>query len=237
MAEEGKKSRRNLFDRKNGLPIMVNLYVIKYIYYHIKKADCFMDKKKGKKPKAYPIYQNELPISRQRFDRINKGMTFEMSAREATEITGRFGIGAEYFRKDSPVMFEIEGICEEDWKGFYQEQYGVAYEGIEEKKERKEKVEQALKGLVCEDWENRLRPSDPLFAICYYFRYGKKKGNVNRAEKVLQLLKEMDYREWEQSREFLKEANGILKKHYQYTNAILVVDTARKEKEKKRTVE
>lgn len=234
MAEEKKegtrKSHRNILDKDSGLPIMVNLYVIKYIYYHIKKATCFMEQTKGRKPKAYPIYQNALPISRQRFDRINKGIRFELSLREAEEIRNRFGIGEEYFRKDAPVMFEIEGIYEEDWKGFYLVQYGVAYEGIEEKERKKEKVEQALKGLVCEDWENRFRPSDPLFAICYYFRYGIKKEKSNRAERILQLLKEMDYREWEQSREFLKEAHGILKKHYRYTEAILVADAARKEK-------
>lgn len=236
--EETKKSRRHLFHKDNGLPIMVNLYVIKYIYYHIEKANRFMEKQeKGKKPKAYPIYQNELPISRQRFDRINKGITFEISTGEAGEITSRFGIGEEYFRKDSPVMFKIKGISERDWKEFYCARYKVKYKGIEEEEACAEKVERALKGLISADWKTQLKPNDPLFAICYYFSYGKKKEERNRAEIIIQLLKDMNYRDWEQSGGLWKEAHGLLEKHYRYTDSIRVINDLREEQEKQKEQE
>lgn len=238
--EETEKSHRNLFNtdkkRESGLPIMVNLYIIKYIYYHIKKANQFMDKEnEGKKPKAIPIYGKQIPISRQRFDRINKGMPFEISAKEATQITDRFGIGAEYFRKDAPVMFKIEGLSERDWKGFYSDRYKVPYEDeVKDKEKCRKKVEQTLKRLMCANWEKQLKRSDPLFAIFYYFSYGEKIGQVYRANRVLQLLKEMNCIEWEQSRELLKEANTILKKHYQYTEGVLVVSAIREEQKKEK---
>lgn len=235
--QEGtKKSYRNLFNKETGFPIMVNLYVIKYIYYHIEKAACFLEKQEpGKKAKANPIYQFLLPISRQRFDRINKGITFEISSREVREITERFGIGAEYFRKENPVMFSISGLKEEDWKRFYSAHYEV-YEKIEKEEERERyerKVEEALKELVCGDWKTKLDPTDPLFAICFYFSYGVRQNERKRVEQILQLLEEMDYREWEQSREIAEQAYRLLKKHYEYTKSLCIIEHARNEQRKK----
>lgn len=98
------------FELEQGFPIRVNLYIIKYIYYHIRKDESFMDEGAGKKPKSFPIYGNEIPMSRQRFDRINRGERFQLTAAEANDIIERFGIEFKYFRKEAPVMFEIDGI-------------------------------------------------------------------------------------------------------------------------------
>ena len=169
-----RKSVKTLYDGNTGLSIMINLYVIKYIYYHIDKARCFIDEdERGKKTKSYPVYCTDmLPVSRQRLDRINKGKRFEFSRAEANSITETFGIEMKYFRKDDPIAFEIDGIDETSWKCFYKSRYDVDYElqdnEDDEIKQCEQEVEDILKELSM-DWEQKLKCDNPLFAICYYF--------------------------------------------------------------------
>lgn len=227
------KRIRNLFDGNTGLPVMVNLYVIKYIYYHIKKADCFIEEKgEGKKPKAYPIYGNWLPISRQRFDRINHGGRFEISNREASEICGRFGIDIKYFRRDNPVAFEIDGLGDTDWKCFYNENYGGHYKlanGIESG-ERAGKTEAALKSLPSPGWERRLDRESPLFKICHYFHYGKRPDSPDNKKLLKEALGQIGYREWDsETAESLEEFHSLLEKHCSYIGALLTIGSLRNE--------
>ena len=224
-----RKSVKNLYDLNTGLPIMINLYVIKYIYYHIRKDIRFIEKRqRGKKDKSYPIYQNELPMSRQRFDRINKGMTFEITSKEAQDITERFGIDIKYFRKYDPVMFEIEGINLGDWKCFYNHNYnnGYSLSGIRTKDyvaKRSDFVEHTLNAL-CNDWERKLDESNPLFAICYYFYYGKRLNDSNKIKQLMELVQKIDYSEWESERtELLKNDYDILRKHCEYINSLVTI--------------
>lgn len=232
-----RKSVRNIYDKHTGLPVMINLYVIKYIYYHIKKAKCFIEEKRdGKKAKYYPIYQNEIPMSRQRFDRINKGENFEITAGEADLITERFGIDMKYFRRDNPVAFDIEGINMTDWKCFYNEKYGNGYAlsgRINNKQcsERAEKVERMLKDLTKSDWESRLDRDNPLYAVCYFFHYGKKFDSPNSVKILKTTLKEMNYKDWERENiDTLKEVCGLLEKHCNYINSIITIIKLRSEK-------
>lgn len=172
--EKKRKSVKTLYDGNTGLSIMINLYVIKYIYYHIDKACCFIDEdERGKKTKSYPVYCTDmLPVSRQRLDRINKGKRFEFSQAEANSITETFGIEMKYFRKDDPIAFEIDGIDETSWRCFYKSRYDVDYElqdnEDDEIKQCEQEVEDILKELSM-DWEQKLKCDNPLFAICYYF--------------------------------------------------------------------
>lgn len=216
---------------------MINLYVIKYIYYHINKADRFMEQKPaGKKAKAYPIYQNEIPISRQRFDRINKGMTFEISSGDANFIIEKFGIDNQYFRKNDPVAFEIEGINLTDWKCFYNDRYNDGYslpDNIDDDicEQRAKKVLKTLKALVKSDWENNLEKDNPLFAVLFYFHYGKRSDRPSSIKIIKDTLRELDYKEWDhENAESLKEIYGLLKKHYNYINSIMMLDKLRNEK-------
>ena len=72
-----------------------------------------MDENYSRKAKAYPIYGTRgFPVSRQRFDRINKGYSFEFAKNEAEGVTETYGIDEIYFRKSEPVAFEIKG----DWR-------------------------------------------------------------------------------------------------------------------------
>lgn len=221
---------------------MINLYVIKHIYYHIRKAGCFIEgREEGKKPKSVPIYQNVLPVSRQRFDRINKGLTFELSSRESDEIAGRLGIDMRYFRKDDPAAFEVDGIeGDMDWKCFYVEKYGVDYElpddmGEKECRDRAGRVEQALRGLAAAGWEQRLDRDGPLFAVCHYFHYGRKADTPSDRKSLKEILGRLDYREWkDESMESLKEIQSLLKKHYSYINSLVTVDRLENEKNLKK---
>lgn len=244
MAEKTKerKSVKNLYNAETGLSIMINLYVIKYIYYHIDKAECFIEERTaGRKPKAYPIYGNEIPMSRQRFDRINKGMSFEITANEANNIIERFGIDIRYFRKDSPDCFEIEGLGLLDWKCFYRHQYKVPYvlpESYEERtvliKNKADSLETVLKELVAKGWETRIEKDSPLYAICYYFANGSRYDKPNNIEQFRQALSMIEYQDWDKvDYKVLIKDYEVLRKHYNYVSSLLNIYKLRNEKNKK----
>lgn len=230
-----RKSVKNRYNSESGLPIMINLYVIKYIYYHIKKADRFLEKNDyGKKPKAVPIYQNELPMSRQRFDRINKGINFEITSGEADFITKQFGIDMKYFRRENPIAFEIDGISLTDWKCFYKTRYEVRYKLTSTyRKEyilsRAEEIERVLKKLVGKDWESRLGKNDPLYAVFYYFHYGKRFDAPSSIDVLRESLKSVDCKDWErESIGSLKENYCLLEKHCNYVKALITIEELQK---------
>ena len=85
------ESKRNILGIKDGFNTRVNLYIIKHLYYRMKKADQFMKTGSGKR-KASIDLKEEILISRQRLDRIFNGMNFEMTASETEAITGLFNI-------------------------------------------------------------------------------------------------------------------------------------------------
>lgn len=242
--EEKRKSVKTLYDGNTGLSIMINLYVIKYIYYHIDKARCFIDEdERGKKTKSYPIYCTDmLPVSRQRLDRINKGKRFEFSRAEANSITETFGIEMKYFRKDDPIAFEIDGIDETSWKCFYKSRYDVDYdlhidfenEGDDIVEQLKQEVEDKLKELSM-DWEQKLKCDNPLFAICYYFHYGERFDRPNTIGNLKEILSTLDYREWEtESIATLNEMLKLLRGHSTYINSLVSLDKLRKEQQGKK---
>lgn len=230
---EGKKPRKsvkNLYNGYSGLPIMINLYVIKYIYYHIKKADYFMDENTGRKAKAIPIYgTNCFPVSRQRFDRINKGSTFEFTKSEADRITETYGIEKIYFRKIEPMVFEIKGIGDIEWKCFYNDRYAGLYElpsYIINKeaviKRNATKVEDTLKGLVA-NWEE-LEHDDPVYAICYYFHYGERFDKPDMVKNLLEILSVIEFRQWDKEGiDSLREIQLLMKSHYRYINSLVTL--------------
>ncbi len=240
---EGKKPRKsvkNLYNGHSGLPIMINLYVIKYIYYHIKKADYFMDESAGRKAKAIPIYGTDcFPVSRQRFDRINKGITFEFTKSEADRVTETYGIDKIYFRKIEPVAFEIMGIGDIEWKCFYKHRYAGLYElpshikNDEAVKRNATKVEDTLKGLVA-DWEE-LEHDDPVYAICHYFHYGERFDKPDIIKNLKEILSMIEFRQWDnEGITSLKEIQQLMKNHYQYINSLVTLyNLKEKQKSKK----
>lgn len=227
-----RKSVKNLYDGNSGLSIMINLYVIKYIYYHIKKADCFMDENYSRKAKAYPIYGTRgFPVSRQRFDRINKGYSFEFAKNEAEGVTETYGIDKIYFRKSEPVAFEIKGIGDIEWKCFYNDKYNGLYNlpsNIKDKeaviKGKAAKVEDTLKCLVA-DWE-KLDHDSPVYAVCHYFHYGERFDKPDIIRNLKESLSVIKYREWDKEGiDSLKEIQQLMKGHYQYISSLITLNT------------
>lgn len=231
-----RKSVKNIYDGSTGLPIMINLYVIKYIYYHIDKAQCFMDKEgSGRKAKAYPIYGSRgFPVSRQRLDRINKGYAFEFTRGESNEVVETFGIDDIYFRKTEPRAFEINGISDTDWKCFYNTEYEGIYELPPQVRDRKntvmanaDRVKTKLKELVS-NWEKTLGRDDPLYAVCHYYHHGERFDRPDLVRNLKEILSVLPYQDWDkEGMDSLREVQGLMKNHYQYINALIVLDNIR----------
>lgn len=226
------------FDLEQGFPIRVNLYIIKYIYYHIRKAEIFMDVGSGRKPKSFPIYQYVIPISRQRFDRINRGERFQLTAAEANDITEKFGIEFKYFRREAPVLFEISGISETDWKCYYNIEFGCQFPltgKLTDNKvtERHKKVTDKLAGLCYENPQNpqqkalsEMEPddSDPLFKVYYYFAHGERYEKEGSVEKAMKALEKVEYADWgKASMEQLEKYGSLMKSHSDLIQAMLLI--------------
>lgn len=230
---------RKTYNADTGFALMVNLYIIKSIYYGMKKSDIFYDNSEGKKPRSVPIYGTSLPISRQRFDRINKGITFEISNREANKIVETFGIDMKYFIKDKPVMFDIPDISITDWKSFYNIQYKVGYalgggNNKAEQKKRAERVKLKLKELAHADWEHSPDKKNPIFRVWYYFRTGERYEEESRASRCRNALENMNYKDWQaESQENLEEISRLLKKHYDYVSALMTITRLHREEKEK----
>lgn len=243
MSEKTKKNKsvRNLYNAETGLPIMINLYVIKFIYYHIKKADCFIEKRTtGRKPKSYEIYGNYIPMSRQRFDRINKGITFEVSANEAKDLINRYGFDEKYFRKDNPEYFEIDGLALSDWKCFYNDKYegdyelSTQYRGNDELiKKKADKIGQVLRELISDFRAGELKQGNPLFAICYYFATGRRYGEECAIDRFRKIMREIKYSDWNNVELDLLNADfKLLKKHLNYISSVITIRTVMNEENK-----
>lgn len=214
----------------NGLAIRINLYIIKSMYYGMKKANVFMVNNAGRKPKSVPIYGNSLPISRQRFDRINGGMCFEFTSKEANKIVDTFGIEMKYFRRDDPDMFGFFGIESIDWQCYYYEYYKASYQvNVKDVKTRAEKVKKKLKELAHKDWKQSPDKKNPLYRIWYYFHTGERYEEESRADKCINALRNMKYKDWLESPEKLEEASQLLKKHYDYVAAFMTIERLGKE--------
>lgn len=233
---DNKRERKNLYNKNTGLPIMINLYIIRYIYAHIRKAECFiMEREQGKKPKSYPVYQTYLQMPRQRFDRMCKGENFQYTDNEAELVTSRLGLDMKYFKSGNPIPFDIDGINSDDWKCFFNNKYSVQYDYTydmkkEDIKARADKIEDGLEKLAQGGWE-RLNEDDPVYAVCYFFHHGKRFDIPDSIKVITRALSDTDYREWDsQSMDVLKEAGALLKKHYSYVNSLLTLEKMRSEK-------
>lgn len=221
---------RKTYDCDSGLAIMINLYIIKYLYYHTEKAECFMyPPTVGKKRKAKSIYE-QIDISRQRFDRINKGYTFEMSKGQAEKITNMFGIETIYFLEQPQKFFDI-GISELEWKSFYYQKHQVTFKNSSNYTNNATEVEKALRSVAEPGWEERLAVNDPLYQILYYFKYGEKRTKISPIKMLGTALESINYDEWEKIPiQELKRYKKLMETHYNYIDALLMLDKIKKNK-------
>lgn len=237
MGESGKfervgKSRGDIYNCENALPIAANFVIINNMYYGMKKADKFYEKKEtGKKKKSVPLFGEILPISRKRFENIKSGANFRLSSYEADKIINVFGIDIKYFRKDDPIMLDIsyEGklINEHMWSHYFHNKYNVEQEsGNQNNKEDTylNAIHTALEKLKNRDWINYPDKDSPLFRIGYYFSTGERYEPTSRVDKCINALKEVGFRDWySEDCAKLEECRQLLKDHYDYINSLMVI--------------
>jgi len=236
--EEMKKRRvRNTFDRNSGLPVMVNLLIIRTLYYGMKhKAECFEIESTGHKKKYVPVYDNSiLNISRSRYDRLQRGAPFEISNREANELAALFQIDIRYFRRDTPDFLPLADLTPLDWQCFYNKFYDVYYDFSGKVSEpniavRAEKVMTELQKLVNKEWNPIEDDKNPVFYIWYYFRNGKTYEKINPVVKCMEELQQVEPEDWDRlyiSTE-LEQYRDTLRKQYDYVNALVTIKNLRK---------
>lgn len=232
--EEKKVGRAvNLYDKDTGFVYIVNLYIINYIYYHMKKHDAFIENNKGKKSKSYDLFGDIIHISRTRFSRITrigKGR-FELTPLEAEGICNKLGIDMKYFQKEAPVIIEFPGVTAEDWKCYLNKIRQIPYEEIDYlsvrvKREKIDRVKEALQSATDTDWRTRgvNEEENPVFQIWYYFKFNahlKRKSNVDMMMSFLQEIKFHDWNKVNESK--IKECYELLNRHCEFLKAYILL--------------
>lgn len=225
----------NLYDKDTGFVYIVNLYIINYIYYHMKKHTAFIEKNNvGKKPKAYELFGDIINISRTRFSRITRiGLDrFELTSLEAEDICNILGIDAIYFQKDSPEIMPLDNIKEGDWKCFLYFERGIPYSEITTKKEHQieeqtEKVKKALAKAARTNWDaiGPEKEENPVYQIWYYFRYNIRHEKKSDIEMMMSYLKRIKYSDWRTAGEAkIKESYNLLNLHCEFLKAVILVN-------------
>lgn len=244
-AENTKQERRtagqgaNTYDNKTGLPLMVNLLIIRTMYYSKgDKAELFIEKHtEKKKRRLVSLFSSDLlGISRSRYGRIQEGYPFILSKREARRLSVLFSISTKYFERENLEMFNIEGVDIFSWKCYYRHAKKVPYEFDEdvngEEKDKEEEIERQselvknkLKEIANKDWSKENNDDNPLFRIWYYFKTGKPYDKISPAVKCMKALQDLDMQEWKQlyEEEDIEEYRNLLKKHYEYVNALVTI--------------
>ena len=223
-----------VYDKDSGFVYIVNLCIIRTIYYDMKgeKDSKFLKETTGRKVKSKEVYGGCIPFSRQRFGRMMRGEKFRFSTQDAKAICELYGMDKKYFEKDSPKMIEIPNIIEKDWICFLNVRYEVSRKETiridkEEKDRRALEVEKALRRIAKRNWEGWEDAEEPLFLICYYFRNGKKYEKKSNAEKIDELLAVTDYMDWYKYQkggiEKLKNCYIKMQKHCNYMKALLTI--------------
>lgn len=231
MEEKGSKSRESvrtdILSREDGFNTRVNLFIIRYLYYHMKKASSFMKAGKGKRQMSVDI-KEYVGIPRQRFDRIFKGDNFQITEENAKDISGLFNISADYFKK-SGLLIEIYGIDRNDWKCYFSQQYKGSVESApytpKVRTDRAVEVDKKLCELIKGNYiAKHYDTKTTLYRIHYYFENGvafKEVSPFNKFLENLQLIKISDWKELEYNPAEMAKYLPLLKKHYEYINAYL----------------
>lgn len=231
------KSNRNILDRDSGFNIRVNLYIIRYMYSHMEKADVFMVNTNGKRRTSIDVYEYVV-ISRQRFARMLQGKNFELTKTEKDTIIGYYNINKDYFEKNGEIIpvhyFKenvfIRDITREDWECYFAQQYGKESVGEiimpdEEIKERIKILQDALSDIVGKDYVPRhYDTAMPLYRIYYFFAGGHTFKEVSTLNKFLDSLERLRISDWEELAKNpieIKKYLPLLKRHYEYIDAYI----------------
>lgn len=224
------ESKRNILDLNTGFNVMINLYVIRYLYSHMdNKAKRFMDEG-GQRKKSNDFYL-EIGISRQRFQRILGGQRFEMSFKDRKYLSGKFNIGDEYFNGNGKAV-ELNLVSGTDWKAFFNHKYpgdgnAKKYGTWEPEKvlqERVGRVEKALSGLLGKNVvENTYGTDTAIYRIHYYWKNGTAcivDSNLTVFTRALERLQIEDWAEIENDIKKMEKYRRKLAEHAEYLRIV-----------------
>ena len=238
-------------NKKDGLPIMINVLIIRSLYYGMKdKNEEFIDKEnqKGHKTKWQPVYDYVLKMSKSRYNRIQRGESFEITQEDTKKWAEQFRVDRKYFTKRKPVIFELPKefeqlkINENDWKCYYDEVYGVGYD-VEEndarRKRRADKIAKVLKELCERNWDEEKDNKNPIFRIWYLFKNHASYVPEMKLDIYMKLLNMTPYTQWkdDEIRKNLKEYKIILENHLHYIEALLILEELENPKEAEKSKE
>ena len=226
--------KRYILDKNNGFNVMVNLYILRYMYSHMNKAECFEDAT-GMRKKSQDFHTTIINISRQRLSRILNGERFEISKEERANLCNMFGIEAKYFLRNGEII-SIRTLEENDWKCFFNYTFYLDYEvGVPNKKrdELVEKVTSALKTLANEKVVLSEYESDtPVYRIYYYYKNGVTYKEESRLTRFLKALSQLRISDWDELEDLeqMKNYAEMLSKHTDYVNVVIDYHRLREEK-------
>lgn len=213
----------NITTQKNGFNVMVNLYIIRYLYRNMEKGAVFMDES-GQRRKDKDFYV-EINISRQLLNHIFDGRF--ILTKKIKQLSAKFAIEPEYFQTNGKYI-QIDDLTEHDWKIFFKTKYKTDFKvplTPTVSAENKIKIENALKRLVDANViENTYSAETALFKVHYYWKNGVAyvpKSKLTKFITELQELKLVDWEEKEQNIGELKQYQKLLAKHADYLKKVI----------------
>lgn len=222
---EKEPSRRYILDKNTGLNVRINIYIIRYLFSHMEKAERFMDRK-GERRKSIDFY-NHIGISRQRMYRMLNGTNFEVSATDREELSRRFNISKDYFEKNGKVI-EIHKIKTESWRIYLNERYEFAENSKlphSKIKEAVNEVENGLKNMLKNnEIENQYDTTSALYRVYYYWKTGNTYINESKLRKFTKALNELKKEDWDEIENDLQQMEryrNLLLGHADYLRVIV----------------
>lgn len=213
----------NMANQENAFNIMVNLYIIRYLYRHMEKASVFMDETgKRKKSKGFDV---EVNLSRQRIINILRGRF--MLTKEIKQLSGKFNIESSYFQTNGEYI-QIGTLTEKDWKKFFEISKLAYFNEFMTPKEEKEiprKVEATLESLLDSNAvENTYSSKTALFKVHYYWKNGVPYTANSRITRFIAGLQEVSLADWEEKEDDiteLKQYQKLLARHTDYLKKVI----------------
>lgn len=203
---------------------MVNLFIIRYLYSHLDKAECFMEKSLRKKSKNFYKLMN---ISSERMARILHGENFNLTINEKEKFCGMFHVKENFFMEKGAIM-PIQSVNETDWKCFFHINYQVRFNVMPSEKEKKENTEYVVKNLKKLSKkgtiENNYDTESPIFRIWYYFKNGTPYNEESRLTRFLRELSNLSISDWDELEDNLSQMQrygDLLEKHVTYIKAAI----------------
>lgn len=222
--------KRNLLDWEKGFNIVVNIYIIRYMYSHMAdKASLFMIEGSERR-KSVDLYR-VIGVNRQKISRMVRGERFEVSRRDKEMITSTLGIGDEYFAEEGKYI-ELRSVSINDWKCFFESKYPViarrdlrARGTAKEREESIAKVQNALEGasrgdIVHKEYDTNTK----VYQVYYYFRNGAVYQQETRLTAFLNALYDLQMTDWddiEYDLGKLEKYSEKLNEHCKYLSVLL----------------